>query len=372
MNSFKMIGRLITDPLGAVVICAGGGFALWYFVAQPPADASKTKQSGERTIATRAIAATPQKPVSDRTSASPTTGRIGNSPNPRGATTAPPLDDGKKAITAIQHVGADEENGSAADGDETNETSPSTVTTTDLQRPRPAINESKVTSASPESVLESRGLTRVRGFYVVATETEIDRGFKRITPIFNLMDAAYIQCQTILETEQYVQGLDDQRIAILTRIGEIDISLASIAQSRVPVDQVLRRDLQSERQTRSMELNDTIGLLAVARKRLVPQATKQAVYQEFLRLRNEFLEATTQFRPTVDKARDEYAELRKDAGIKDAIATLARRLNSPIRLGPSKGMNDIIAKLTRAERMVSLNPDAYRRKSKPKSTKRKS
>ncbi len=35
MRVFNAIGRLITNPLGAAVICMGGGFAIWLSVAQP-------------------------------------------------------------------------------------------------------------------------------------------------------------------------------------------------------------------------------------------------------------------------------------------------------------------------------------------------
>ncbi len=98
---------------------------------------------------------------------------------------------------------------------------------------------------------------------------------------------------------------------------------------------------------------------------------KQAVWNEFLMRRGEFLEANKQLRPIVDKAVKEYAALEDDPAVKDALQTIAKRSNSPASLGPSKDLTNAISKLRRAEQMVSFNPDAYRAKAKRKSKVRK-
>jgi len=52
---FKAIGRLITSPLSAVIVCAGGAYAIWYGLARPPGGAPNSnlvggQGTGQRTI----------------------------------------------------------------------------------------------------------------------------------------------------------------------------------------------------------------------------------------------------------------------------------------------------------------------------------
>jgi hypothetical protein len=154
---------------------------------------------------------------------------------------------------------------------------------------------------------------------------------------------------------------------IATRIRDIQIELARIGGSKLPEDQVARADLNAELPNRNIALNDTIGALEIAKNRLVSPAAKQAVYDEFMLRRGEFLEATKQLSPTVKRAYAEYKELGNDYEVKQALRKLGDALNSPIQLGPSKALKTAIARLRRGEELLSVDASANRRKYKAKS-----
>lgn len=133
------------------------------------------------------------------------------------------------------------------------------------------------------------------------------------------------------------------------------------------VNRIQIQQLQREQQGTRIYLNEVRGNLQIARKNLVSDAKKQAVWDEFMKRRLDFLEANKQLAPVVAKVTSEYQVLKKDPAIKDALQIISKRANSPASLGPSKDMTTAINKLRRAEEMVSFDPDAYRRRSKKKS-----
>ena len=219
--------------------------------------------------------------------------------------------------------------------------------------------------STPEGVLESRGLGKAGKYYVVSTEKEIGGGFNKIKPIYNVMEGALTQFLAILQAEETFQYLDNERILADTYVRDLGIQLANTPNNAT--NRQLIRQLQNEQRVTRIYLNEVIGNLQIARKNLVKPAQKQAVWDEFMRRRADFLEANKQLSPIVAKALQEYAVLKKDAAIKDALQIISKRTNSPVSLGPSKDLTTAISKLRKAEEMVSFNPDAYRRKSKRKS-----
>jgi hypothetical protein len=218
---------------------------------------------------------------------------------------------------------------------------------------------------TPEGVLESRGLGKAGKYYVVATEKEVGASFNRIKPIYNVMEEALTQYMGILQAEATFQYLDSERILADTYIRDLGIQLANTPNNAT--NRQLIQQLTNEQRIYGIYLNEVNGNLQIARKNLVGPARKQAVWDEFMKRRADFLEANKQLSPIVAKAVKEYAALKKDAAVKDALQVIAKRKNSPVSLGPSKDLTTAITKLRKAEEMVSFNPDAYRRSSKRKS-----
>jgi hypothetical protein len=223
-------------------------------------------------------------------------------------------------------------------------------------------------------VLDSRGLRKVKKFYVVATEDEIGRSFTNILPVYDAIEAALNQFMVILQVEDKVQYLDSERILAETRLRSLQIQISGFPDDTLSNNAVIKNaaninavnTLRDEQQRTLAYLNQVCGAFEIARKNLVSTVQKQTVWNEFLNQRADFLKATKELRQLVDKAADEYARLKKDPDVKDALQTI-RRTNPTVLLGPSKDLTIVIGKLRSAEEMVSFDPDAYRRRSKRKS-----
>jgi hypothetical protein len=376
MKRRNSIMQMITSPLCAAVVCPVGGFAIWFYTAQPPQAMPKAKPEVERSVVRPAIAEAPSARRGD------------SAPQDTRRDKFPDALDAHSAVVSKQRTAAQKTTAAPREIDETKLTSLTTDTAqrtdeveeskqTDLSPDKepeqvapnssePASpKDAKYSPTSPEGVLDSHGLRKLGSFYIVATEKEIGEGFFKIRPIYNVMETALGNFQAILNAEMTFLYWDNERTLAQTYIGDLNITIANIPNTipNRPTIQAYRNELQGTQ----LYLNNVLGSLEIARKNLVPPARKQAVWNEFMKLRAEFLEANKQLRPIVDKANAEYLALEKVPAVKDALQTLSERSNSRLRLGPSKNAKTWISNLIRAEEMVSFDPDAYRRKTKRKS-----
>jgi hypothetical protein len=369
---------MLTSPLFAVVVCAVGGPAIWYYGAAPTMVTPAAKPNSGRTTLERTRAVAPRTPVSDRLAATTKSVKSPNShraPSPAARTqrehaapkdTINPREDVANAeLTAPTRTSGQENN----EHEETKQAGEPPVDEREViasNSTEPASpKKEKFSPTSPEGVLDSKGLRKFGSYYVVATEKAIGEGFGKIKPIYNVMDAALGQFQAILNAEMNYLYWDNERTLAQTYIGDLNIAIANTPNT-IP-NRLTIQQLQRELSATQLYLNNVFGALELARKNLVPPAKKQAVWDEFVMRRADFLEANKLLRPIVDKANAEYAALKADPAVKDALQTLSKHSNSPVKLGPSKPVSTAISSLIRAERAVSFDPDSYRRKNKRKS-----
>jgi serine/threonine protein kinase len=241
-------------------------------------------------------------------------------------------------------------------------TKPAPTQIVDAPKSKPAA-EPAPDVASPEAILlVKRGLKKVGLFYVVATEDEIDAGVNKVIPFFNVMDAAWIEVDKAVRIENYAQQLDDTRINLQAYINDLNVQLGSLPNT--VVNRLARQGLQQEIQAAQANLGNANREFAIAIKRVVPPRKKQALIDEFMKRRADFLEATKDFKPTVDKAMKEYNELKKDEEVMSAIKVLKEKERAPLAIGPSAGFKKAIAGIRKAEQMVSYNPEVYDRRTK--------
>jgi len=263
MKSSNPIERLLTSPLCAAVICPVGGFAIWFFSAQPPQAAPKPKTVEERrTVQQKTVNAPPESVGTrvdvaagveeSRNSSASTPGRIaGKKPKDLAKRKETDLSDASTDVDLREpskSIGQRNAERATVQGDvgieENKQADGPAVKLTETETPdpterRPAENAKKAQSSSPESVLESRGLQRSGKFYVVATEKEIGAGFSRIIPIYNFMEAALLTFQAILDAEAKAQFLDNERILAQTYINDLGYALANLpnnAMNRPKID----------------------------------------------------------------------------------------------------------------------------------------
>ena len=86
----------------------------------------------------------------------------------------------------------------------------------------------------------------------------------------------------------------------------------------------------------------------------------------FLTRRAEFYEESNKLKPIFDKVSQEYEELKKDTEVTNAIKALKEQRKAPLFIGPSEFCKKAFSQIKDKQRMLSLNPDAYRRANKPK------
>jgi hypothetical protein len=135
----------------------------------------------------------------------------------------------------------------------------------------------------PETVLESRGVTKVKKFYVVATEDEIGRSFKNIVPVYDAIEAALNQFMAIVQVEDKIQYLDNERILAETRLRSLHIQVSSFPDDTLSNNAVIKNaaninavtTLLNEQQRTLAYLNQVRGSLEIERKNLVSPAQKQ-------------------------------------------------------------------------------------------------
>ena len=242
------------------------------------------------------------------------------------------------------------------------ETKPAPVQTVEAPKAK-APAEPVAHDSSPEEVLlVKRGLKKVGMYYVVATEDDVDAGVSKVIPFFNVMEVAWNELNEAVQIENYVQQLDDFRINVQAYINDLNGQLASLPNT--VVNRLARQGLQQEIQAAQNNLGNANREFAIWSKRVVPPRKKQALHDEFMKRRTDFLEANKELRPTVDKAMKEYNEVKKDAEAMNAIKVLKEKARAPLAIGPSAGFKKAIDRIRKAEQMVSYNPDVYDRRRK--------
>ena len=351
MKISHAIGDMITSPLFAVVVCSVG-VALWYYAAPPTIDTAMAQPDRATTTLEQTRATPARTPVIKHTltKASSVEKRT-TSPMPPPTAPKQPAPAADKTMTIPREdtasplavalattttTMAGRENNEIAETHEADDSN-SKEHKTSRGPPRRTRRRWR-SSARPRrgAVLDARGLRKSGSFYVIATEKEIS-GFLKIKPIYNVMDTVLGQYQAILNAEMTFLYWDNERTLAQTYIGDLDMALANTPNT-IP-NRLAIQQYQRERAATQLYLNNVLGALEIARKNLVPPARKQAVWNEFLVHRAEFLEANKQLRPIVDKANAEYVVLKRDPAVKDALQTLSKRSNSPIKLGPSKALS---------------------------------
>jgi serine/threonine protein kinase len=242
------------------------------------------------------------------------------------------------------------------------DTKPAPTQTAATPKAKPVAEQAPENSSPEELLLGKRGLRKVGMFYVVGTEDEIDAGYNKIVPFYNVMEVAMNELAQALQIESYAQELDDTRINLLAYINDLNAQLGNLPNT--VVNRLNRQAIQQEIGAAQARLGNVNREFAIAIKRVVPPRKKQALTDEFQKRRADFLEASKEFKPTVDKAMKEYTDLKKDAEVMSAIKVLKEKVKAPIAIGPSAGFKKAIANLKNAEQMVSYNPNAYNRRKK--------
>jgi hypothetical protein len=211
MNVFKSIAKFVTDPIGAVVICAGGGVGLWYFtgsmaVEPPKAAVRLAEKVVERKfedpvrVDAEGGPSTAAKPGLSRTSPArqPSSERRQNAVqtafDDAKSEDAPKAgEEEKDSGDSATEVAVAKELNPPSEADRKASPAPRTQGAPTSTKEMGSIEGSRGTSSSPENVLERRGLTKNGVYFVIAREAEILKAYEHIKPICVVMEGAYNQ-----------------------------------------------------------------------------------------------------------------------------------------------------------------------------------
>ncbi len=371
MNAFKAIGRLVSDPICAIVVCAGGGFAVWYFGMQSPAGAPKAELVAKNETRQPAVSSDrSEKPATNRKAVATATGKTRKPAKERDLiATRKSQDTEQREVIAQRDADSDVDQGERADDGRLASTppastpagSPEVAAADRAEPPSRAKGPAGPPPATPEGLLESKGLTKSGGFYVLPIEKEVEQRYRDVRPRHKLMQDAFNKFAGIADAEANFQAWDVERINVEAQIKELDIEIQRLAGSRVPVDAANRGQMIVTRTDRYEYLVEVNRNLEIARKGRVTTEAWQAAHDDAMTLREKFLESSKALASKCDEMKGEYKELEQDSAVKDALRVVS------LRLGPSKDLRDKIQQVIRAERDVSFDPDAYKPKSKLKS-----
>jgi hypothetical protein len=206
----------------------------------------------------------------------------------------------------------------------------------------------------PEEILQKRGLKKSGRIYIVPTESEFLAGWRNVVPVSERMAGAYNEWYAALEIEVLVQQLNDTRLELIAYINNLALRM-------IDADERQQQSIQNERRAALVNLNNISARLLQAQARRVGPVKMQALQDEFMQRRADFMEAAEDLEPTYNKLRAEYNTLKQDVDIKTALGVLKERYKVNFSLGPSDNVQRAVRRLREVQEMVSFDPDAFRR-----------
>jgi hypothetical protein len=411
------VERFITSPLFGVVFCAAGALGLWWVVSQPREAAPKPNAAAEQPANRRTAESVRPSPERRTTSSVTETdeasqgSQLSRARRPSSTETkneeAPPArtrrtefaqqnraNDRPSERARQPIVNSDESdkaeeprvnsgNALAARPSEprvpVTETKPPKLPRSDANGSRALVAKApdegmpklEVAGAEtgPEKLLASRGLHKVKTWYVIPTEYEIDKEFKKIRPTYNAMEFALRRVIAAKEQDVIVNTLEADQIATQTNINALQMQLGTLPNN---LDgRAAAQEIRNQITQLNFHLNEVRGNLQIQRSLQVPPAQQQVFWGDFVETRNAFYAATKEIKPLFDQASAEYKQFENDTEVKEALRVISDRTRVRYALGPSKFLRAHKTDLMNGEKMVSFDPDAYRRKEKVKSVKQK-
>ncbi len=213
----------------------------------------------------------------------------------------------------------------------------------------------RAADSSPEDVLKSHGLKRSGSTFVVASEANAQKKLNEARLASRQLNYALMEQdaaeQGVQGRRELVEELLQERIALNEQLNVVDQQLNSMGGSTLNYGVPYQRNLLANQHNQLLGalniLSDRINLLRG--QAADPQMT-QRLSTEVAKRRDSYRQAILDLRQIVDKTTAEYAELARDEAIKKALSALATKSKSPAKLGPSRGFDESVKLLVKAEK----------------------
>jgi clan AA aspartic protease (TIGR02281 family) len=211
--------------------------------------------------------------------------------------------------------------------------------------------------SNPEEVLKSHGLKRSGSTYVVASESDVQKKLNEARLASRQLNHALAE-QNAAEQGAHgrralLQELIEERIGLTQQMALVDQSLAAMGRTGGNAAAAFQHNQLVNQHNQLVAalniLSDQINLLRdTGADPQLADKVSAAVAQR----REFYLQSILDLRQMVDKTRAEYAELAQDDSIKQAISALASKSKSAAKLGPSRGFEENVKLLEKAEKSV--------------------
>ena len=240
--------------------------------------------------------------------------------------------------------------------------------------PPAAVARVKAAPDSPEGPLNAKGLWRSGIYFVVAGETEVLEKFKTIRPLIASMAQAFELFALALNKEALLAEAEN-----VYSESKAQVDNANAVLSKMPngtrANNIEKLDYQAAVAFRDglvQGRDNAAAQVEAIRGQQVSAEQKQALVDDFMAKRAEYLKAAAELRPLYDKVKAEYDQLLADPAVKKAVkndvAEYHRTTKSDAALGPSGNLGKAIDMIRHAERAYS--PETAAPKKKRQTTKR--
>jgi hypothetical protein len=219
--------------------------------------------------------------------------------------------------------------------------------------------------AKPEDVLKGRGLKKSGSIYVLEGEADFLKKLARVQPLYDQMTNAYSKLDAIVRNQNEYDAMDVQYKLLTERLRNVQAEI----EAHPPLsNNELRQNwydlLEAEKQLR-FQRNGLDRELDLRWKTFVSESQRDKLFDEFQKLRRDFLTESRDLRALSESVSANYDRLAKDDAVKKALSALRAATKARVELGPSPEFKRKSALLRNAEKAFS--PESLTPKQKARS-----
>ncbi len=205
---------------------------------------------------------------------------------------------------------------------------------------------------SSEEKLKAHGLANSGVYFVVASEAEILEKFEKVRPLIARMAEPFNMFAEALRNEMLLTGAEEYYSEMKARVDAANSMLSKMPNgNRANSEEKLEyQTAQAARDGLTQERDSSLGVVEAMRAQRVSAERKAELAKDFNAKWSDFLKATNELTPLIDKTLGEYRKLQGDLSVKDALAAVRRSTKAAALLGPSKNLQKAIDTIEEAKR----------------------
>jgi len=206
---------------------------------------------------------------------------------------------------------------------------------------------------TPEDVLKGRGLKKSGWICVLDGEADFLKKLAKVQPLYDQMTNAYSKLDAIVRNQNEYDAMDVQYKLLTERLRNVQAEIeAHPPLSNNELRQNWNDLLEAEKQLR-FQRNGLDRDLDLRWKTLVSDSQREKLFNEFQKLRRDFLTESRDLRAISEGVSENYGWLAKDDAVKKALSALRASTKARVELGPSPEFKRKSALLRSAERAFS-------------------